>query len=142
MEVAATGQSPREKKDAYSVWALPPEDLAERIKKLMDGLRSEFGGPRFEPHITVVGAIRLTADDALRMFRSACDGLTAYNASADRVATGSFFYQCVFLLLHQTADVSSNFTSSLRNDLDSVASVESVKLLLLLLLVNRILRNI
>ncbi|OMO82770.1 RNA ligase/cyclic nucleotide phosphodiesterase [Corchorus olitorius] len=92
-------------KNVYSVWALPPEDVTARAKKLMEGLRSEFGGPEFEPHVTVVGAISLTADDALAKFRSACDGLKAYTATVDRVATGTFFYQCVFLLLHATPEV-------------------------------------
>ncbi|XWS12454.1 hypothetical protein CRYUN_Cryun37aG0090000 [Craigia yunnanensis] len=93
------------KKDVYSVWALPPEHVTAQVKKLMEGLRSEFGGPEFEPHVTVVGAISLTADDALAKFRSACDGLKAYNATVDRVATGTFFYQSVFLLLHPTPEV-------------------------------------
>uniref|UniRef100_A0A2C9U6G2 Cyclic phosphodiesterase n=1 Tax=Manihot esculenta TaxID=3983 RepID=A0A2C9U6G2_MANES len=92
-------------KHVYSVWAVPPEDVADRLKKLMDGLRSEFGGPQFQPHVTVVGAIRLTEQDALEKFRSACDGLKAYTATVDRVATGIFFYQCVYLLLHPTPEV-------------------------------------
>ncbi|GFY87118.1 hypothetical protein Acr_05g0007570 [Actinidia rufa] len=49
----------------YLVWAIPPEDVRERLKRLMSGLRSEFDGPKFEPHITVVGAISLTEEDAL-----------------------------------------------------------------------------
>ncbi|GAV80560.1 CPDase domain-containing protein [Cephalotus follicularis] len=93
------------RKDVYSVWALPPDDVSGRLRKLMDGLASEFGGPRFEPHVTVVGAISLTPDDALQKFKSACDGLKAYHVIVDRVATGTFFYQCVFLLLHPTAEV-------------------------------------
>ncbi|KAE8728738.1 Cyclic phosphodiesterase [Hibiscus syriacus] len=93
------------KKDVYSVWALPPEDVTARVKKVMEGLRSEFGGPQFEPHVTVVGAISLAPDDALAKFRAACDGLKPYNATVDRVATGTFFYQCVFLLLHPTSQV-------------------------------------
>jgi hypothetical protein len=79
------------RKHVYSVWALPPDDVAARLKKLMESLRSEFGGPHFEPHITVVGAISLTPDDALRRFRSACEGVKAYAASVDRVATGPSF---------------------------------------------------
>ncbi|CAK9152657.1 unnamed protein product [Ilex paraguariensis] len=89
----------------YSVWALPPEDLRPRLKKLMEGLRSEFGGPEFEPHVTVVGAISLTEGDARDKFRKACEGLKAYSATVERVATGTFFYQCVFLLLDPTAEV-------------------------------------
>ncbi|OIW00491.1 hypothetical protein TanjilG_27604 [Lupinus angustifolius] len=86
--------------EVYSVWAIPPEDVGERITKLMASLRSEFGGPPFQPHVTVVGAIRLTPDDAIKKFRSACDGLKAYDVTVDRVATGTFFYQCVYLLLN------------------------------------------
>lgn len=89
----------------YSVWALPPDDLAPRLRSLMGGLRSEFGGPRFEPHVTVVGAIGLTEGDAVSRFRAACDGLRAYTATVERVATGTFFYQCVYLLLRPTAEV-------------------------------------
>ena len=93
------------KKEVYSVWGIPPEEVRARVKKVMEGLRSEFGGPAFEPHVTVVGAISLTEDDALNKFRSACDGLKAYDASVDSVATGSFFYQCVYLLLHPSSEV-------------------------------------
>ncbi|XP_030968227.1 cyclic phosphodiesterase-like isoform X2 [Quercus lobata] len=71
----------------------------------MDSLGSEFGGPKFEPHITVVGAVRLTPEDAVEKFRSACEGCKAYTATVDRVATGAFFYQCVFLLIHPTTEV-------------------------------------
>lgn len=95
-------------KHVYSVWALPPEDLTERLKKLMAGLRSEFGGPEFEPHVTVVGAISLTEDDAIDKFQAACKGVKAYNATVEKVATGTFFYQCVFLILNPTPQVTFN----------------------------------
>ncbi|XP_008383549.3 cyclic phosphodiesterase-like [Malus domestica] len=100
-----TTSTAAEVKNVYSVWALPPDDVAPRLKKLMQGLRAEFGGPQFEPHITVVGAISLTLDDALAKFRSASEGLKAYDAKVDRVATGTFFYQCVFLLINPTPQV-------------------------------------
>ncbi|KAJ9135968.1 hypothetical protein P3X46_033086 [Hevea brasiliensis] len=103
--VPATTEVQLAQKHVYSLWAVPPDDVAERLKKLMDGLRSEFGGPQFEPHVTVVGAISLTEHDALEKFRSACDGLKAYTATVDRVATGTFFYQCVYLLIHPASEV-------------------------------------
>ncbi|XP_047951808.1 cyclic phosphodiesterase-like [Salvia hispanica] len=93
------------KRDAYSVWALPPEELKPRLKKLMSGLRSEFGGPEFEPHVTILGAIKLTESEARDMFQKACEGLKPYTATVDKIATGTFFYQCVFLLLHPTPEV-------------------------------------
>lgn len=93
------------KLEVYSVWALPSEDVKERLKKLMGGLRSEFGGPQFEPHVTVVGAIMLTEDEARDKFRKGCEGVKAYNVTVEKVGTGTFFYQCVYLLLHPTNEV-------------------------------------
>ncbi|KAL7211550.1 hypothetical protein ACSBR2_014417 [Camellia fascicularis] len=95
---------------AYSVWAIPPEYVRERLKKLMLALRSEFGGPEFEPHITVVRAISLTENDALDKFRAACHGVKPYTATVEKFATGT---SCVFLLLHPTpeaAEASSHCT--------------------------------
>ncbi|KAL2343237.1 hypothetical protein Fmac_004522 [Flemingia macrophylla] len=83
----------------YSVWAIPPEDVSGRCSNLMSALRSEFGGPTFQPHITVVGAIKLAPDDALKKLRSACEAILPFRVTVDRVAAGTFFYQCVFLLL-------------------------------------------
>ncbi|XP_038722395.1 cyclic phosphodiesterase-like [Tripterygium wilfordii] len=107
MEVApeSIAANPSEaEKHVYSVWAIPPDDVIVRLKKLMDGLRSEFGGPQFEPHITVVGAVSLTLDDAVTKFRSACNGLQGYNATVDRVVIG-IFSQCIYLLIHPTPEV-------------------------------------
>ncbi|KAG1346559.1 Cyclic phosphodiesterase [Cocos nucifera] len=89
----------------YSVWALPPEDVGARLKRLMADLRSEFGGPEFEPHITVVGAIRLRPDDAVRRLRSACAALSPYPARVASAARGTFFYQCVYLLIDPSPEV-------------------------------------
>ncbi|XP_044461225.1 cyclic phosphodiesterase-like [Mangifera indica] len=106
MDVPATAVDTDEtQKNDYSVWAAPPEDVIPRMKKLMEGLRSEFGGPQFEPHMTLVGLVSLTKDDALAKFKEACDGVKAYTCGVDRVATGTFFYQCVYLLIHPTTEV-------------------------------------
>ncbi|KAJ4980978.1 hypothetical protein NE237_031815 [Protea cynaroides] len=95
------------KEDDYSVLALPPEDVNNRLNDLMKGLRSEFGGPEIVPHITVVGITRLTKADALKKFKSACEGLKSYTGQVDSVAKGTSFYECVFLLFHATPEMIS-----------------------------------
>ncbi|XP_048447400.1 cyclic phosphodiesterase-like [Pyrus x bretschneideri] len=90
-----TTSTAAEVKNIYAVVALPPDGVTPRLKKLMQGLRAEFGGPLFETHITVVRPISLTLEDALTKFRSASEGFKAYDTKVDHVATGTFFYQCV-----------------------------------------------
>ncbi|KMT03865.1 hypothetical protein BVRB_8g188360 [Beta vulgaris subsp. vulgaris] len=86
---------------AYSVWALPPEEARVRVKKLMDNLRSEFGGPEFDPHLTVVRAVTLTPEDALDRFRSACNGVKAYSVHARGISIGT----CLNLIFDPTPQV-------------------------------------
>ncbi|KAF3640160.1 Cyclic phosphodiesterase [Capsicum annuum] len=92
-------------KHVYSVWALPPEHVRVRVKKLMEGLRSEFDGPHFEPHVTVIGAIRLTEAQARDLFKIACQKLKPYSAKVEKIDAGTFYYQCVYLLLKPTTEV-------------------------------------
>ncbi|KAG9448147.1 hypothetical protein H6P81_014275 [Aristolochia fimbriata] len=89
----------------YSVWAVPPEPVKERLQKLMGKLRDEFGGPAFEPHVTVVGAIRLPKMEALQKLRLSCEVNKPYTVRVNSVAKGTFFYQCVYLLVDPTPEV-------------------------------------
>ncbi|KAH7686305.1 2'3'-cyclic-nucleotide 3'-phosphodiesterase protein [Dioscorea alata] len=87
--------------EEFSVWAIPPDDLRNKLKTLMTTLRSEFGGAEFEPHVTVVRALRLRPADALRHLLSAASSLNYYSARVSSVSRGS----CVSLLLDPTAEV-------------------------------------
>ncbi|KAM0898500.1 hypothetical protein ACQ4PT_021896 [Festuca glaucescens] len=98
-----TDQSPEE---VYSVWALPPEHVRERLRGLMASLRAAHGGPPFEPHATVVGAVTLRRSAAIEALRAAAAaGVGPYTARVTGVARGDFFYQCVYLLLEPTPEV-------------------------------------
>ncbi|XP_037422587.1 cyclic phosphodiesterase-like [Triticum dicoccoides] len=99
-----TDQSPEE---VYSVWALPPEPVRDRLRGLMAGLRAAHGGPPFEPHATVVGAVRMRRPAAIQALRAAAvaAGVAPYTARVTGVARGDFFYQCVYLLLEPTPEV-------------------------------------
>ncbi|GFP87261.1 cyclic phosphodiesterase, partial [Phtheirospermum japonicum] len=83
-----------------------PTGGADAAAEETDG-RPQIGvrRPQFEPHAMVVGAISLTESEAPDMLNKACEGLKAYTATLDKVATGTFFYQCIFLLLHPTPQV-------------------------------------
>nr|ACG45023.1 cyclic phosphodiesterase [Zea mays] len=97
-----TDQSPEE---VYSVWALPPEPVRDRFRRIMEGLRAAYGGPAFEPHVTVVGDFRGRRSEAVKVLRAAAASVQPYTARVTGVARGSFFYQCVYILLDPTAEV-------------------------------------
>lgn len=98
-------QHDEEKKEMYAVWAVPEDDVEDRLGRLMEGLRSEFGGPPFDPHLTLVGPHKLTANEAKGMFKAACEGFKAYPATVDKVSAGDSYFQCVYVSLRHTVEV-------------------------------------
>ncbi|PRQ48393.1 putative F-box domain, RNA ligase/cyclic nucleotide phosphodiesterase [Rosa chinensis] len=94
--------------NSYSIWAIPPDDVSLRIKKVMESLRAEFGGPEIEPHIPIVGSIRMTYEDVLNKFRSLrSKNFCAYQAKVNLVVTRNFYHQCVSLLIDSSTEESS-----------------------------------
>nr|XP_011466148.1 PREDICTED: cyclic phosphodiesterase-like [Fragaria vesca subsp. vesca] len=89
----------------YAVWALPPTHVLPRIKNVIEGLRDEFGGPEIEPHITVVGSMLKTEEDATRQFKDACDIITRFECTVDHIETSRFYYQCVSLIIDPIEDL-------------------------------------
>ncbi|KAL9232210.1 hypothetical protein vseg_007346 [Gypsophila vaccaria] len=89
----------------FAIWGVPSKDVKKRIKKINRALREEFGGPKLDPHLTVVGITNLTRTDALERFNAACQGLKAYPAHTMGVASGSSFWQCVYVLLDTNSEV-------------------------------------
>ncbi|KAK9930465.1 hypothetical protein M0R45_027502 [Rubus argutus] len=98
--------------NSYSLWAIPPDDVSQRIKKVMKGLRAEFGGPEIEPHIPVVGSIRMSHEDLLDKLRSlrSCNqcNVCTYQAKVESVVIRNFYHQCVSLLIDSSTEVSKH----------------------------------
>ena len=94
------------KSHLYTVWAIPQDDLSLRIKKVMEGLRAEFGGPEIEPHIPFLGSFRMTHDDVLSKFRTLQSHIIySFKAKVNEVATRKFYYQCVSLIIDRSNKV-------------------------------------
>ncbi|EEE64376.1 hypothetical protein OsJ_19218 [Oryza sativa Japonica Group] len=85
----AGDQSPKE---VYSVWALPPEPVRARLRGVMAGLRAAHGGPAFEPHATVVGAIRFRRSAAVVEASDHCCGHFGYERSTPYMPHVSLLY--------------------------------------------------
>ncbi|KAM0867470.1 hypothetical protein ACQ4PT_041980 [Festuca glaucescens] len=94
----------------------------------MAGLRAAHGGPPFEPHATVVGAVTLRRSAAIEALRAAAVAAVApYTARVTGVARGDFFYQCVYLLLEPTPEIRlRRMKMSEENQASSASSAETI----------------
>ncbi|KAH9293011.1 hypothetical protein KI387_041798, partial [Taxus chinensis] len=94
-----------EDEGVFSVWAMPSPQDRRGFQEVMNTLKIEFGGPSFDPHVTVVGATRMSKAEACARLEAACATITPYTCSLTQVACGSHFYQCVYLLVDPTPQV-------------------------------------
>ncbi|KAL6176735.1 hypothetical protein ACLB2K_053368 [Fragaria x ananassa] len=92
-----------ERTHSYSVWAIPQDEVSIRVKKVMEGLRADFGGPEIEPHIPIVGSIRMTHEDMLNRFTDLQSRfISVFKAKVARVVFRSSYYQCFPLLMESS----------------------------------------
>eukprot|EP00249_Psilotum_nudum_P005008 c18501_g1_i1 orf=85-681(+) len=89
----------------FSVWAMPPPAHHPRIKQAMEMLRKRFGGPEFEPHLTVVGAQKLSLAQASDRLQNACRLLTPFHCRLTHVGCGETYFQCVYAVVEASDQV-------------------------------------
>lgn len=53
--------------EAYSLWVTPRGALYDSLQSEIDYLREKYGGPKFEPHVTVVPAIKAPKGSVLEV---------------------------------------------------------------------------
>ncbi|XP_050384350.1 cyclic phosphodiesterase-like [Argentina anserina] len=82
----------------WAAWAIPPDNICKRVKKVMEALREEFGGPEIKPHITVAGSCLFTRSDAIERFTHACGSVNPIVYQVDQLETSKFYFQCVSLV--------------------------------------------
>lgn len=112
----------------YAVWGIIPDNVLSRIKKVMEGLREEFGGPEVEPHITMVGSCLMAEDEAINTFRGACNAIKQFYCKVENLETSKFYFQCVSLVIEITEDVSYFYMFTICFDLPIYTSSISFRL--------------
>mmetsp|Transcript_34080 Transcript_34080/g.86256 ORF Transcript_34080/g.86256 Transcript_34080/m.86256 type:complete len:190 (-) Transcript_34080:418-987(-) len=86
--------------ESYSIWLSPAPDspLYAQLEKEMGALRAEYGGPQFQPHVTLLGDIRRPRDDVAATAQALAAQIKPYRINLLNVTRGTFYYQCVFAL--------------------------------------------
>lgn len=85
--------------NSYSLWVMPRGPLADKLHGEIRGLVARTpGAPPVLPHVTLLGGIKSTEADVLARARQLAATLKPYRITFDRVACGSIFHQCVYVL--------------------------------------------
>ncbi|GIL52048.1 hypothetical protein Vafri_8012 [Volvox africanus] len=86
-------------KESYSIWAMPRGKLGDQLRGEIAHLAQRHGGPSFPPHVTVLGDIERPREEAQALMKELAAEVKKYRINFVDVTRGTFFYQCVFLLV-------------------------------------------
>lgn len=50
----------------YTLWLIPIGEAYAKLSNLIKGLAEEYNGPIFEPHVTLLGDIEITEEEAIQ----------------------------------------------------------------------------
>jgi len=93
--------------DSYSVWVKPSASsrTGQRLLGVIKDLAADYDAYTFEPHVTVLAGIGGPQEAVLAAVEQASKQLAPTDYRFSQVKSGTFYFQCVFLLVQASAEV-------------------------------------
>ncbi len=87
----------------YTIWVIPPEELENKLKKVIEQLAGEFNGLKFEPHMTLLGDIEGDLFEIKEKVKTLVSGIDKLELSLGSVSFSTTYFQSVFVRVNSTA---------------------------------------
>lgn len=99
------GSAPHTMHPAYTLWLLPDAHAYERLDRLITGLSSRHGTPRFAPHVTLLSGILDAEPEALLKTERLARQVEPVRASLTRIEYLETYYRCLFFRTDDSAEL-------------------------------------
>ena len=80
----------------YSLWIVPPADLAERLRRVIDDVATRYGGPAFAPHVTLSPNLSGSRETVAEVAARVAAETAPFDMTLADLATSNSYYFCVF----------------------------------------------
>ncbi len=87
----------------YSIWVIPSESVNITLQKIIDQLSKEFGGPLFEPHMTIIGGINQGLSEIEEKTYKIAQTLNTLELTLGPVSFSTTYFQNVLVRVNSTA---------------------------------------
>jgi len=87
----------------YALWLLPEPEKQKSLSQLIDRLSKEYGGPRFDPHLTLLG--KLVGDEETLITRTSqlVAKLKQFTLQTKSIEYRDDFYKSLFITLEASS---------------------------------------
>jgi 2'-5' RNA ligase len=87
---------------ALSLWLMPDSDVYERFSRLIADLAGRHGGPRFEPHVTLLGRVLGEAGAIMAALETRLSSLPPLAIRLQRPQYEDSYFRCLFVEVERT----------------------------------------
>ncbi len=87
----------------YTLWIVPPLDIKNILEKIILDLSKTYGGPSFEPHMTLLGDIETSEKAILEGTKALASRINAFQLVLGEVSFSTTYFQNVFVRVKSSA---------------------------------------
>ena len=88
--------------EGYSLWLIPAKPLYSTLKEKILELGSNYNAPEFEPHMTLVGNIRMGVETAIANTKALAAGMARVPGSFSGLGNSEDYFKCVYIEIKKT----------------------------------------
>ena len=87
----------------FSLWLVPPDEVCRPLAALIESLSRRFGGPVFEPHVTLLAGIPRAKEDVVMRVEQVLSGASALSLRFAGPETGDTYFRALCLRVEPSA---------------------------------------
>ncbi|MGW8248949.1 MAG: 2'-5' RNA ligase family protein [Acidiferrobacterales bacterium] len=89
----------------YALWLAPDEAASTQLQSVIDQLAASYSGPRFTPHMTLLGWVRGEEEELVEKTASLAARLAPIEAKATGFAGAPYYFRCFFAPLESSSSL-------------------------------------
>jgi 2'-5' RNA ligase len=89
----------------YSVWLIPSADAYSRLLGLITQLSKDYGGPLFDPHVTLIGGVLGSNEEIVSKTLRLASLLEPFTIELENLGYSDEFFRCVFIRVKRSEEV-------------------------------------
>lgn len=87
----------------YALWLMPTGRARDRLATIIEDLSRQYGGPVFEPHVTLLGGMHGEAETLCSKSIDLAQALSSFQVRLTSPGYRGQYFRCVFLNAEPTA---------------------------------------
>ncbi|MBI2334274.1 2'-5' RNA ligase family protein [Candidatus Daviesbacteria bacterium] len=87
----------------YTLWIVPNPQIKSILEKIILDLSQEYGGPYFEPHMTLLGDIEVSEKEILEGTQKLASSIKPFALTLGEISFSTTFFQNVFVRVKSNA---------------------------------------